>query len=91
MHPGLLVRLELRIGDANEPCRSCRHMFVASPASGRVVLVDASSATPHRDAALLYLGARSRCHTLELVHRREATDSVPAIWTFVATLELPDA
>jgi hypothetical protein len=86
------VLLELRVGETDTTHRGCRHMFVASPASGRTVLVSATNPTPHRAAALLYLGGHlGHLLDLQLIERREATARTPAIWSFVATLELPHA
>lgn len=92
MSPGTLVRLELRVGEVDGTHRGCRHMFVASPASGRAVKVSATNPQPHRAAALLYLEAhRHYLHTVELIERRPAIDSQPVLWVFVATLEIPHA
>lgn len=86
------VRLELRVGDTDGTHRHCRHMFVASPASGRLVRVSATNPAPHQAAAYLYLEAhRQHIRTVKLVDRREATATTPALWVFVATLELPHA
>lgn len=86
------VRLELRVGEVDGTHRGCRHMFVASPASGRAVKVSATNPAPHRAAALLYLEAhRQHIRTVEFIERREATVLTPARWVFVATLELPHA
>jgi hypothetical protein len=82
--------MELRVGEVDGTHRGCRHLFVASPASGRTVKVSATNPAPHRAAALLYLeGHRQHIRTVELVERRPAADGHPDIWSFVATLELP--
>jgi hypothetical protein len=87
------VAIELRVGmvpDASH--RWCWHLFVASPASGRTILVSANNPNPHRAAAFLYLaGHRQNIRTVELIERREATSATPALWVFVATVELPHA
>jgi hypothetical protein len=87
------VLLELRVGVVpNASHTRAWYMFVASPASGRTILVSPTNPNPHRAAALLYLaGHRQHVRTLQLIERREATPLTPARWVFVATLELPDA
>jgi hypothetical protein len=85
------LRLELRVGEVDGTHRGCRHFFVASPASGHAVKVSATNPAPHRAAAILYLlPHRGALRAVEFVERRPAADSHPDIWTFVATLELPD-
>jgi hypothetical protein len=86
------VLLELRVGDTDGTHRGCRHMFVASPASGRVVRISATNPAPHQAAVFVYLEAhRQHIRTVQLVERRPATAATPALWVFVATLELPHA
>jgi hypothetical protein len=87
------VLLQLRVGLVPDvPHRRAWHLFVASPASGREILVSASNPSPHRAAVFLYLaGHRQHIRTVELIERRPAADGHPDIWYFVATLELPHA
>src|SRR5687767_8648224 len=91
-HPAVnTVRVELRVGETDTRTRGYRHLFVASPASGREVAVSDVDTAPHYTAAWLYLwDARDLLRYLAHTRRVPAADGHPDLWYFVATLELPD-
>jgi hypothetical protein len=92
MRPGQLVRIELRVGEIDAKRRGYRHLFVAGPASGREVAVSHTDPAPHQQAARLFMwDARHLLRHLEHIRRVPATATTPALWIFVATLELTDA
>jgi hypothetical protein len=91
------VTMCVRVTEVRDPAtpRTSRRMHVVTPASFGTVLVSATNPNPHRAAVFLYLAAHDgRIGAVELFERTDNPKLQQAglgpIWSFTATLELPE-